>query len=100
MKNNRIDYKKISLKVVDLLRKRKETTVENKNKNPTILGDGAIFDSIGVVSFFMEIERSVKKITKKNFIIRINAIHEVNKGKNKLTLNDFCKALSVLENKK
>jgi hypothetical protein len=48
----------------------------------------------------MEIERSVKKITKKNFVIRINAIHEVNKGKNKLTLNDFCKALSVLENKK
>jgi hypothetical protein len=100
MKNNRIDYKKISLKVIDLLRKRKETTVENKNANPIILGDGAIFDSIGVVSFFMEIERSVKKITKKNFIIRINAIHEVNKGKNKLTLNDFCKALSVLENKK
>ena len=74
MKNNRIEYKKISLKVIDLLRKRKETIVENKNANPTILGDGAIFDSIGVVNFFMEIERSVKNITKKNFINQINFI--------------------------
>jgi len=44
----------------------------------------------------MKIENSISKKKKKKFIIKLNDIHKLNKGKTSLYLGDFIKVLTKL----
>ena len=92
-----MDIKKIVQDSIFELQKEKEIPKNQKiNDKVVIIGDGAILDSISIVNFFMKVESKIYKIKKKKFVIKLNEIHKLNKGKNSLYLGDFVKVLKKL----
>lgn len=92
-----MDIKSISYAAIKDLQKENEIPKNKKISDKTVLiGDGALLDSISIVNFFMKIENSISKKKKKKFIIKLNDIHKLNKGKTSLYLGDFIKVLTKL----
>lgn len=92
-----MDVKKIIQNSIKNLQKDKEIPKKIKiNDKTVIMGDGALLDSISIVNFFMKIENEISKQTGKKFIIKLQEIHKLNKGKTSLYLGDFIKLLKKL----
>ena len=86
--------------VIDSLRNLQKKKVIAKNQkisdNSVLLGDNSILDSIGFVTFLTNCEENFQKKFKKNFLIKMNEIHDLNQGKHFLKLIDFVKAVDKL----
>ena len=91
------EIKKIVMDTLKDLQKKKVITKNLKiSDNSVLLGDNSILDSIGFVTFLTNCEESFQKNFKKNFIIKMNEIHDLNQGKHFLKLIDFVKAVDKL----
>ena len=86
----------ISKKILLEISKKDKIKMNLSNKKFILLGDGSALDSIAFVNFITRVEQSVSKELKKDFSIKLDKIHKINKGKSKLYLNDFNIALAKL----
>jgi acyl carrier protein len=92
-----MDIKKIVQNSIKKLQNDNEIPSGQKiNDKSVIMGDGALLDSISIVNFFMHIENEISKQKGKKFIIKLQNIHKLNKGKTSLLLGDFTKVLKKI----
>lgn len=98
MKITNVEILTISKKILENLSKDKNSSVKKvrDEKDYILLGDGASLDSMSFVNFISEIESYISKKKKKDFVVKIDKIHNINVGKKKLYLNDFAKILSKI----
>lgn len=66
------------------------------NDDTILLGMGGPIDSIAFVAFVADLEERIEDETHKEFVVRLQEIHNLNEGKNALIVKDMARLLAKI----
>ena len=69
------------------------------NDDTVLIGMGGNLDSISFVAFATDVEEKIEEEIDKEFILKLQEIHDLNEGKNALVVRDMARLLTKIINK-
>lgn len=69
------------------------------NENTILIGMGGNLDSVAFVAFATEVEEQIEDAIGREFILKLQEIHDLNEGKEALVVHDMARLLFALINK-
>lgn len=90
--------------IIKSVKKVKESGLIKKdfqlNDDTVLLGMWGVMDSIAFVTFVTDLEESIEEETGREFVVRLQEIHDLNQGKTALIVKDMARLLAKLMEKK
>ena len=68
------------------------------NENTVLIGMGGNLDSVSFVAFATDVEEKIEDKIGKEFIMRLQEIHDLNEGKDALVVKDMARLVTQLVN--
>ena len=66
------------------------------NDNSVLLGDGGSLDSIAFVTFVTDLEEKIEDEIGKEFVLKLQEIHDLNVGKTALIVGDMARLVAKI----
>jgi len=68
------------------------------NDDTVLIGMGGNLDSISFVAFATDVEEQIEEVIDREFILKLQEIHDLNEGKNALIVKDMVSLLAKIVN--